>query len=232
MAVATGGIAPLQYSLNGTVFQASTSFTLVAAGTYPLTVRDANQCMRTLNVTVANQAGPNISTSSTLSSCFANDGTITATGAGGTGALQYSKNGVTYQSSPVFTNLAPGPYTITVKDTKNCLNTTNIIVGRVPGPIISVTSSPSICGDTIIVGQTGGMSVYQYNINNDPYQNSNEFPCKPGEHIWFALLMQMVAKTRDYYSSGNSLPIDLISFSGEALYNHNLLQGYSNRNQQ
>ncbi len=225
VAAATGGIAPLQYSLNGTVFQASTSFTLVAAGTYPLTVRDANQCMRTLNVTVANQAGPNISTSSTLSSCFANDGTITATGAGGTGALQYSKNGVTYQSSPVFTNLAPGPYTITVKDVKNCLSTSNLIVGRVPGPVISVTSSPSMCGDTILVSQTGGMSTYQYNVNTDPYQNSNEFPCKPAGTYMVRIVDANGCKdSAIIILLGNSLPIDLISFSGEALYNHNLLQ--------
>lgn len=225
VAAATGGIAPLQYSINGSTFQASPTFTLVAGGIYPLTVRDANLCTRTLSINVINQLGPTVTTSSTLSSCFANDGTITATGTGGTGALQYSRNGVTFQSSPVFTNLAPGPYTITVKDNKNCISTTTLTVGRVLGPVISVTSSPSLCGDTILVTQAGGMSAYQYNVNTDPYQSSSEFPCKPaGTYMVRVIDANGCKDSAIIVLLGNSLPIELLSFNGEAFYNYNLLQ--------
>ncbi|MBK7684379.1 MAG: T9SS type A sorting domain-containing protein [Bacteroidetes bacterium] len=225
LAAATGGIAPLQYSINGTTFQASTSFNLLAAGNYTLTVRDANLCTRTTNATVINLAAPTITSTSTLSSCFANDGTITAVGNGGTGALQYSKNGVVYQNSPVFTGLAPGPYTITIKDTKNCTNTTNVTVGKVLGPAISVTSTQSICGDTIIVAQTGGFPGFQYNLNLDPYQPSNKFPCKPpGTYLVRIIDANGCKDSGTFVVLGNSLPIELISFNGVAMNNYNLLE--------
>ena len=40
----TGGVAPYTYSVNGSAFTATTSYTSLAAGTYPYKVRDANSC--------------------------------------------------------------------------------------------------------------------------------------------------------------------------------------------
>lgn len=216
IASATGGITPYQYSINGTTYQASATFLLLPGGNYPLTVKDANQCTRTVNVVVANLAGPALTTSSTLSSCFANDGTITASATGGSGVLQYSKNGTLYQPGPVFTGLAPGAYTITVKDARNCLSTSAITVNKVAGPIINVTSSPSGCGDTIVVASTGGTPAYQYNINSDPYQISHLFPCKPAGSYMVRIEDGNGCKDSTVIVLlGGVLPISLLSFSGE-----------------
>jgi Secretion system C-terminal sorting domain/SprB repeat len=221
-ASATGGVAPLQYSINGSTFQASTFFSLLASGTYPLTVRDANLCIKTLSVTVVNLPGPTVTATSTLSSCFANDGTITATALGGTGAITYSKNGTIFQSSPVFTGLAPGTYTITTRDTKLCTSTTSVTVGKVVGPVISVSNSPSGCGDTIVVGQTGGTSVFQYNINTAPYQTNNTFPCQlPGTYM---VRVVDANGCRDSITLilGSPLPVELIYF--DAVRNFNVVE--------
>lgn len=134
-AAASGGVAPLQYSINGTTFQAGTLFTAVAAGAYTLTVRDANNCTRTLSVTVANLPAPTLTATSSPASCGANDGTITATATGGTLPLVYSRNGVTFQASNIFTGLAAGPYTITVRDARNCTATFSITVGILGSPV-------------------------------------------------------------------------------------------------
>ncbi|MEO6404904.1 MAG: gliding motility-associated C-terminal domain-containing protein [Ferruginibacter sp.] len=45
---ATGGVAPLTYSTNGTTFQASNIFTVVD-GTYTITVKDNNGCTKVIN---------------------------------------------------------------------------------------------------------------------------------------------------------------------------------------
>ncbi|MFN8153566.1 MAG: T9SS type A sorting domain-containing protein [Bacteroidia bacterium] len=224
VAAATGGITPYQYSINGTTYQASATFSLLPGGTYPLTVKDANQCTKTINVVVANLAGPTVSTTSTLSSCFANDGTITALASGGTGALQYSKNGIIFQPSPVFTLLAPGAYTITVKDTKNCLATSTITVGKVAGPLINVTTSPSGCGDTIIVSYLGGTPGYQYNINNDPYQLSPLFPCKlAGSYVVRVEDGNGCKDSTVVTILGSPLPVALLAFQGQTFNQYNQL---------
>ncbi|WP_340076284.1 T9SS type B sorting domain-containing protein [Leptobacterium sp. I13] len=81
----TNGLAPLSYSIDGVTFVSSSSFVL-ATGSYTVTVRDANGCTDTeavdifpaLDLSVAITAQP---------SCLNNDGSITATGSGGSGNL-------------------------------------------------------------------------------------------------------------------------------------------------
>jgi len=108
----------------------------LAAGVYPITVRDVNLCTKTLNVTVLQLSSPNITVLATPSSCSSNDGTITATGTGGTGTLQYSKNGITFQASNVFTGLAAGTYTITVRDANLCTNASIVTVTTIGTPVV------------------------------------------------------------------------------------------------
>ncbi len=220
-AAATGGVAPLQYSINGSTFQASTIFNLLAANTYPLTVKDANGCTKILSVTVANLAGPVVSASSTLSSCFANDGTIIASALGGTGAITFSKNGVLFQASNVFNGLAPGTYTITAKDIKNCISTTIIVVGQVAAPVISVVDSISVCGGNIVVTGAGGASPYQYNINSGSFQNNNVFVCQPQGSYLMTIIDANGCRDTMTITLSNPLPIELLYFNAKR--NHDVV---------
>jgi hypothetical protein len=150
-AAATGGTGALQYSINGTVYQAGNTFTALAAGNYTLYVRDANGCIKTLPVIIDNLTGPSLTASSSPASCGLNDGTITATATGGTGAVQYSINGVTFQASNIFLNLAAGPYTITVRDSRNCSTTFNITVNTA-GTTVTPTFNPvaPVCAGAVL----------------------------------------------------------------------------------
>jgi len=51
-AAALGGTAPLQYSLNGGAYQTSATFSNLTAGSYQVTVKDANGCVNTSAVNV------------------------------------------------------------------------------------------------------------------------------------------------------------------------------------
>jgi hypothetical protein len=134
-ATATGGTAPLQYSINGTNYFASNIFNGVAAGGYTLYVRDANGCIKILAVTVLNLPGSTLTATSSPASCGLNDGTITAIASGGTLPLTYSKDGIIYQASNIFLNLAAGPYTITVKDARGCTTPVIIVVSTLGTPV-------------------------------------------------------------------------------------------------
>ncbi|MFQ5446457.1 MAG: reprolysin-like metallopeptidase, partial [Saprospiraceae bacterium] len=99
---ATGGTPPLQYSLNGGAFQGSNVFDNLPEGTYTVEVMDTNGFTVTTNaVTVTNP--PALTASATV-----NGSDITVTASGGTGALEYSLDGVNYQSSNQFFNLPNG----------------------------------------------------------------------------------------------------------------------------
>lgn len=124
-AQASGGVEPYQYSVDGgTVFQASAEFKNLAAGTYSITVKDANNCSTTLeNVTLTNP-GTTLRVNEALASgggCKTTTGSITITVTGGQAPYQYSTNGTSFGSSSTLNNLTAGTYTITVKDALGCL---------------------------------------------------------------------------------------------------------------
>lgn len=76
-------------------------------------------------------SGVNLTITSTTANSAAclNDGGITVTASGST-SLQYSIDGSNFQSSNVFTNLAKGTYTVTVRNAENCRQTAQVTVNE------------------------------------------------------------------------------------------------------
>ena len=180
---ATGGTGALQYSIdNGVTFQASNVFNGLTANTYTIVVEDANGCQATSTATIANTASPTIDgTVVTDPTCGNNNGDITITATGGTGALQYSvDNGVTFQTNNFFNGLVAATYTIVVEDALGC-QATSIITLTDPGaPVIGgVTTADPSCGNlngSIIITATGGSGALQYSIDNGvTFQGANNF---------------------------------------------------------
>ena len=179
-AAATGGTGALQYSKDGVTYQAGNFFNSIAAGNYTVYVRDANLCVKTLPVTVLNLPGPSISSiAPSAATCVSSDGTITASVVGGTGALQYSKDGTTFQSNNIFTGLSAGNYTITAKDTKGCITApSSVTVPSLSNIALAESHTGATCGGndgSIMAAASAGISPYQYSIDGINYQPSNQF---------------------------------------------------------
>ncbi|HHM21204.1 MAG TPA: hypothetical protein ENJ20_04180, partial [Bacteroidetes bacterium] len=172
-ATATGGTPPLTYSLNGGTAQSSNVFDQLGAGTYEVTVMDANGFSVTTNaVDIANP--PPI----TLTADVVNDD-ITANAGGGTGTLQYSIDGVNFQTSPLFENLPNGVYTVTAMDANGCTQDTTAIVA-VNTLIVSASQTKAIScfGDSdgeITAQVAGGTPPYEYSIDGVNFQSANVF---------------------------------------------------------
>ncbi|HUR67093.1 MAG TPA: gliding motility-associated C-terminal domain-containing protein, partial [Chitinophagaceae bacterium] len=144
--IANGGVAPLQYSIDGGAnWQSGNTFT-VGAGIYNIIVKDANGCTVPDNEIVTQ---PNALTASSVNvdaSCAGGpDGTITVTASGGnSGGYQYSIDGINFQTSNVF-NVAPANYTVTVKDNLGCTTTFPAVVGIVNDLTFTPQTDPTIC---------------------------------------------------------------------------------------
>ncbi|MFN8250182.1 MAG: SprB repeat-containing protein, partial [Ferruginibacter sp.] len=186
-AFGSAGTAPLQYSINGNTFQAGTTFTGLAAGPYTVYVKDANGCIATVNVTVNNAPSPSVTATSTPAACNNINGTITANGTGGISPYQYSINGGLYQANNVFTGLAAGSYTVSIKDNSGCTSTVTVTVTSTNGPSVTATATASTCGGntgTITAVGSGGAGALQYSIDGFTYQASGLFSAMfPGTYI-------------------------------------------------
>ncbi len=177
-ATGTGGATPYQYSIDGINFQSSNIFTGLAAGAYTVTIKDANNCINTTSVTIASSNGATVTAISTNASCGISNGTITATGTGGITPYQYSIDGINFQANNIFTGLATGAYTVTIKDANNCINSTSVAIAGTSGTTVTATSTPASCGTnngTITASGSGGAPPYQYAVNGGVFQSGNFF---------------------------------------------------------
>ncbi len=186
---ATGGLAPLEYSLDNLNFQTSTVFNALPAGTYTIWVRNFNGTCTVQHpntVTISAPAVPNISlVSTTQPGCGAANGSITITATGGVAPLSFSiNNGLNWQTSNVFQNLAAGNYTVLVRNsgggcvTANVSNPVVLVAGNPPSIVSAVPQNPTGCGTnngTITVSATGGTPPLEYSKDGTNWQTSNIF---------------------------------------------------------
>jgi hypothetical protein len=191
-ATGLGGTTPYQYSLDGITYQASNIFTGLAAGAYTVTIKDASNCINTTAVVnIVNTSGATVTAISSNATCGASNGSITATGLGGTTPYQYSLDGITYQASNVFTGLAAGAYTVTIKDANNCINTTAVVnVVNTSGATVTAISSNATCGasnGSITATGLGGTTPYQYSLDGITYQVTIKEQCINTSSIFSAL---------------------------------------------
>uniref|UniRef100_UPI00263954EE beta strand repeat-containing protein n=1 Tax=Flavobacterium sp. TaxID=239 RepID=UPI00263954EE len=141
----SGGTSPYTYSMNGGPFGPATTFTITAAGTYTITIRDANGCTLVLAPIVVAPLSPptDLSFVATALTCPANTSNVTITVTGTNSPYIYEAIApgpiLAPQASNVFNNLPPGTYTFQVTDTKNCKYQENFTIN--PLPVLTVTGS-------------------------------------------------------------------------------------------
>ncbi|GAB5398531.1 MAG: T9SS type B sorting domain-containing protein [Aureisphaera sp.] len=183
----------LQFSIDGgATFSSSPVFTGLAAGNYDVVVEyttGPSVCLsepQTVTIDAAT-AISGVAELTTPYTCTTN-GTITVTNVvGGSPPYTYSIDGVTFQSSPTFSGLTAGTYTITIMDANDCTAVTNdITIPPLDPPTdLMFSNSPVTCPTNLvtvtITGTTGGVAPLEYQIiapaaAATPYQTSNIFP--------------------------------------------------------
>lgn len=178
--IATNGVGSLTYQLNTATPQSSNVFTNLTAGTYTVTVRDANNCSNQKTITV-NQPVILASTETTVNILCngGSNGKITIGATGGTGPYQYRLGNGVLQTSNEFNNLSAGVYSISIVDANNCTVTKSVTLTE-PAVLTNKSAAEDVrCfGEStgnIFVIAAGGVGPYQYRIGTAALQNNNVF---------------------------------------------------------
>jgi hypothetical protein len=173
----------LAYSIDGVTFTGTLSYTDLPAGTYTVTAVNGAGCHSApLMVTILPQ--PEVPEAPVLEvtqpDCLVLTGTIEVSSP--LGMYYYSVDGSTYTTSVLFTDLAPGAYSVTVMaGLEGCVSQATATLINLPpppiqpGPTVQVTNPD--CSQT-----TGSISItepsasdYTYSIDGTTYTSTNLF---------------------------------------------------------
>ncbi len=188
---AKGGTAPLQYRLDTTTDTPNPIITGVVAGSYTVTVTDANGCEATAPLLVNDKpvtgAGSRVSITANVTQALkcagANNAQITITATGASGAYMYSiDNGTTWNAGSgvrVFTGLPAGTYEIMVRDAADAANQSGVLTLVIAEPALwSITAAATtnvVCtgeatGQITVTSATPGL---QYAKNRQDWSANN-----------------------------------------------------------
>ncbi len=176
----SGGTPPYSYSIDGVNYQASNVFTGLTNGTYTVTIQDANVCTFITNQITIDPLDPpsDLTFDSTPLTCPTNTSTVTITSVtGGSGTIEYqitapAAAATAYQTSNVFTNLAPGTYTFQVRDENDCTYAETYTIDPLPELILNTVLDKdldcTVTPDAMISGTiSGGNAPYTYAVSID-----------------------------------------------------------------
>jgi hypothetical protein len=94
-------------------------------------------------------------------------------------SLEYSINGVNFQSSNEFSNLKMGSYIITVRDNNNCTETAALDLQEENDLSISASSKSNAgCGGNgggLAITSSGGSGAHTYSVDDGVFQSSPDF---------------------------------------------------------
>ncbi|MFK7982726.1 MAG: beta strand repeat-containing protein, partial [Saprospiraceae bacterium] len=167
----TGGTAPYTYSWSdGTIGNVANPANLVA-GTYNLTLTDANGCSTTGSATINTGTTMTLNLTSTDIACNAtNQGSINTSINGGTAPYTYIWSDNNLGNIPNPNNLTAGTYSLMVVDANGCSATDSVTINSGVMITVNLTPTNSVCGGSdagsITSTVSGGTAPYTYSWNN------------------------------------------------------------------
>lgn len=172
---ATGGKGAYTYSWDTSPVATTKTVTGLPAGTYTVTVGDANGCTATASATVSGLSGLTLTAVTTNANCYGgNNGSAIPTTSGGTAPYSYLwSNGATNKNQLA---LAAGTYTVTATASNGCTGTVSVTITQPTAMVAIPSASPAICNGsftgTASVAVSGGTPPYTYSWNSAPIRTT------------------------------------------------------------
>ncbi|MFB6454157.1 T9SS type A sorting domain-containing protein [Chitinophaga sp. Hz27] len=182
------------YAIDNGAFSANPFIQSVYAGPHQIKVQDGRGCVVTKTVALTESARALsivLSNKQDVRCASTPGGSITVSGSGGVGQLQYSiDGGANWQAGTTFSGLVAGDYHIQVKDVNSCSNAMDVTVASLNPPITidNITTKDIICfgtTGTIALQSHGGSGtlINQYAVNGNAYTNfTNTTPLVAGTY--------------------------------------------------
>ncbi|MCC6462211.1 MAG: choice-of-anchor L domain-containing protein [Saprospiraceae bacterium] len=169
IASASGGNGVLSYKWSDPAGQTTATASNLAAGTYTVTVTDANGCTRQSTVVLTQPAALTLTPTVTAASCFdAASGQIDVLAQGGT--TPYTYNWSSSETTPGIQNKPAGIYTVTVTDANGCTGTSVSTITQPADLVLSATPTAAKCfgaaSGSATASATGGTNPLQFNWSN------------------------------------------------------------------
>ncbi|SDB24873.1 SprB repeat-containing protein [Flavobacteriaceae bacterium MAR_2010_188] len=186
---AVGGLGPYSYSWNTSPVQTTPNATGLAAGTYTLTVTDANNCSVSKNVTITQSTEIQLTENHVNVNCYGkNTGSISLSASGGKPNYTFNINNGAYGSNSNFSNLTAGTYVMGVLDSNGCKKQINVTITQpeilAAAFVLGTNGCSGGSNGTATVNVTGGTAPYSYSWNTSTTQTTaTATNLSPGNYI-------------------------------------------------
>jgi gliding motility-associated-like protein len=157
----------LTYVLDGTMTNTTGVFNNISEGSHNVVITNQSGCSKDSLFFIPHGLSPAISIQKIMPySCNQFDGSITISATSGFPPVTYSLDGIAFQTSPIFNNLAGGLHTIVIKDAKGCQKDTSALLfyQNPPNFLSGFSVTPTICNKksgTITVNLVAGIDPTQ-----------------------------------------------------------------------
>jgi large repetitive protein len=175
----TGGTPGYSYLWSTVPSQTASLAQNLGAGTYSVTVTDANSCQATVTVTITE---PPVLTATITAVNHAeckgsSTGSATVSAAGGAGPYTYSWSTSPAQAGTTAASLSAGTYTVTVTDQNGCIATASVTITEPSMLTASISAVQQVScnggnNGSAIVTASGGTPGYSYLWSSSPSQSA------------------------------------------------------------
>jgi gliding motility-associated-like protein len=177
-AIVTGGTEPYTFEWNTDPVQSTSTATGLSAGTYSVTVTDANECYTTGIITISQPEQEIIVTISTVDVLCSGgtSGSVSALVTGGQEPYLFYWDSTPEQTTSEATDLPAGNYTLTVTDGNGCIITESVEILEPQPLLIQASTISTSCPDSddgsITLDISGGTAPYDV-IWSDNFTTQN-----------------------------------------------------------
>ncbi len=181
----TGGLSPYKYAIGSGAFGTVNTFSSLGSGLQTFKVRDSNDCVKDTLILIPNpqKVGADVVLNQPPCNYF-NSGVITITGKNTIAPYQYAFGAGAYSAVNVFSGLFSGSYSISVKDSNNCVLDTLVVLPDSVKVNATAILTNILCNSdstgAITLNASGATPPYRYQlVGSGPLSPVNTFTGLP-----------------------------------------------------